>query len=201
MAQAGALPQARTLSPLIAWRNVLGATVFAWLFLALPNFGFLTDYLARTMKNDLLLASLYLDLGFFVSAIIAIAVVYWWQRAHGETLADLGWRRPTTPGAIIAAIIFGALFASSFYFAPGHLSFLAFPWERFIMAPIGIVLAASEELIFRGFVIEQLRRAGVPTWIQIITSAATIASYHGITGYHYVISSVIGAFVLLVYLP
>lgn len=140
MAQANVVQQKHTLAPLIAWRNVLGATIVGWLIIALPNFGFFTDYLARTMKHNVLLASLYLDLGFFVSTAIVIALVFWWQRAHGETLADLGWRRPTTTLAISIAIIFGALWTATFYVSPGHLSFLAFPWERFVMAPLGIVL-------------------------------------------------------------
>jgi membrane protease YdiL (CAAX protease family) len=175
----------RTLPPLLAWRNVLGATIIGWLVIALPNFGFLTDYLARTMKNDLLLASLFLDLGFFVSTAIVIGLVFWWQHAHAETLADLGWRRPTTRTAMIIAVIYGALWTASFYIGPNSSSVLAFPWERFIMAPLGIILATGEELLFRGFLIEQLRRASVPAWVQVVVSAVTIASYHGLVGFHY----------------
>lgn len=77
MAQANVVQQKHTLAPLIAWRNVLGATIVGWLIIALPNFGFFTDYLARTMKHNVLLASLYLDLGFFVSTAIVIALVFW----------------------------------------------------------------------------------------------------------------------------
>ena len=181
----GRTPSSRTLSPLLAWRNVLGATVVGWLIIALPNFGFLTDYLARTMRHNRVLAALYLDLGFVVSAIIVIGLVYWWQRAHGETLADIGWRRPTRISVLIIAIVYGALWTASFYVSPGHLSFFAFPWERFVMAPLGIILATSEELLFRGFLIEQLRRAAIPTWLQILTSGVTIGSYHGLIGFHY----------------
>src|ERR1700676_49329 len=124
----GQFPLTRTLTPLVAWRNVLGATVVGWLIIALPNFAFLANYLAQTMQHDLLLASFYLDLGFFASAVIVIGLVYWWQRAHGETLADLGWRRPTRVSVLIIAIFYGALWTASFYISPGHLSFLAFPW-------------------------------------------------------------------------
>lgn len=175
----------RTLSPLVAWRNVLGATVVGWLIIALPNFGFLTNYLARTIQHDRVLASFYLDLGFVVSTIIVIGLVYWWQHTHGETLADIGWRRPTRISVLIIAIIYGALWTVSFYVTPGHLSFFAFPWERFVMAPLGIILATSEELLFRGFLMEQLRRAAVPTWLQVLVSAVTIGSYHGLVGFHY----------------
>ncbi len=192
----GQSSSSRTLSPQLAWRNVLGATIVGWLIIALPNFGFLTDYLARTMRNDHVLAAFYLDLGFVVSATIVIGLVYWWQHAHGETLADIGWQRPTRISVLIIAIVYGALWTASFYVSPGHLSFFAFPWERLVMAPLGIILAISEELLFRGFLIEQLRRATVPTWLQIVVSAITIGSYHGFIGFHYYVLDAIVAVVL-----
>lgn len=188
----------RPLTPLIAWRNVLGATILAWLIIALPNFGFLTNFLAHTMRHDLLLASFYLDLGFLVSTVIVIGLVAWWQRAHGETLRDLGWGKPTTALAMIVAVVFGALWAALTYvnargYGPGVLSF---PWERFVMAPLGIVLAFAEELLFRGFVMEQLRRAGVATWIQVLVSGATIGTYHGLVGWNYSLEYAVSAVIL-----
>lgn len=198
MAQISEHHQAHPLTPLIAWRNVLGATIVGWLIIAFPNFGFLTNILARSMQHNLVLATLYLDLGFFVSTSIVIGLVYWWQHAHGETLADIGWGRPTTIQAIIIAIIFGTLWtATSYLNTRGYgLSFLSFPWERLIMAPLGIVLALGEELLFRGFLIEQLRRAGVATWIQILVSGATIGSYHGLIGWNYSLEYAISGFIL-----
>jgi len=177
--------ETRTLTPWAAWRNVLMATVVGWIVIAIPNFGLLTYYLAKSMKNRLLLASLYLDLGFVASCLVVIGLVFLWQRAHGETLANLGWRAPTSKAAIIWSLLFGGLWAATFYAAPGHLSFMAFPFERFVMAPLGVVLAFAEELLFRGFVMEQLRRALVPTWIQVLASAISISSYHGLVGAHY----------------
>lgn len=99
---------------------------------------------------------------------------------------------------MIIALIFGALWTATSYLNtqyPG-LTVLSFPWERFIMAPLGIVLAFGEELLFRGFVMEQLRRAGVATWIHIIVSAATIGSYHGLVGFGYYPLYAISGFVL-----
>jgi membrane protease YdiL (CAAX protease family) len=190
--------QARALKPLIAWRNVLGATLVGWLIIALPNFGFLTNMLARTMQHNLVLASLYLEFGFLVSTVIVIGLIVWWQQAHGETLADIGWGRPTTLLAIIIAILFGALWTAISYLNTREygLSFLSFPWERFIMAPLGIVLALGEELLFRGFLMEQLRRAGIATWIQVLVSGAAIGSYHGLIGWNYSLEYAISAFVL-----
>jgi membrane protease YdiL (CAAX protease family) len=198
MSQQSERSHALTLTPLIAWRNVLLALLVGWLIIALPNFGFLTNVLARTMQQNLVLASFYLDLSFLVSSIIVIGLVYWWQHAHGETLADLGFGKPTTLLAIIIAVLFGALWVAISYLntrAYG-LTFFALPWERLIMAPLGIVLALGEELLFRGFVMTQLQRAGIATWIQILVSGATIGSYHGLVGWNYSLEYALSGFVL-----
>lgn len=188
MAQLTATQQPpRSLSSLTAWRNVLGITLFGWLLLALPNFGFLTDYLAKNMRNDAVLAAFLLDTGFAVSALIIVGLLIWWQRIHGETLADIGWRRPTTVTALLVGVIYGLLWTALSYANVRfpHGSFLEITWERLLMMPIGVLLAFTEELMFRGFLMEQLRRASVPTWLQVIASGVCIASYHGLIGWHY----------------
>src|SRR5450631_70318 len=97
-----------SLPPFIAWRNALGIVILLWLLLGLLNFGVITNYLASSMSNNLLLASFYLDIAFGITAVIIVALIVLWQRTHGETLRDLGWRRPTTVTAIIIGIIYGA---------------------------------------------------------------------------------------------
>src|SRR5215469_362144 len=90
----------RSLSPRIAWRNALGLVVLIWLLFGLVNFGLVTNYLAQTFSNNLLLAAFLLDLSFGISMIIVVSLIVFWQQKHGETLRDLGWRRPTTITAI-----------------------------------------------------------------------------------------------------
>ena len=175
-----------SLSPLIAWRNALGVVVLLWL-LALGNFGVVTNYLASTMSSNLLLASFYLDISFGISIAIIVGLIVWWQRRHGETLMDLGWRRPTTVTAITIAIIYGVLWVLLSYAREPHpiQSFLALSWERPLMMLIGLFLAFGEELAMRGFFMEQLRRGRIPTWLQVIASAVFMGGYHGIIGLHY----------------
>ncbi|MDQ6660268.1 MAG: CPBP family intramembrane metalloprotease [Chloroflexota bacterium] len=199
MTQFTAIPETRSLPPLIAWRNALGITLLGWFLLGLLNFCLLANYLASTLRNDLLLASFLLSVGFTVSAAIIVTLIIFWQRRHGETLADLGWRRPTTVLAIVVAVIYGALWtALSYYGQIGHGegSFLAITWERVLMIPIGVFLAFTEELMFRGFFMEQLRRGGVPTWLQIIASGICIGSYHGVLGFHYSVTFAIYSAIL-----
>ena len=192
-----ALPNS-SLSPLVAWRNALGIVVLLWLLLGLANFGLFTNFLAASMPNNLLLASFYLDLGFAAASLIIVALIVLWQRRHGETLADLGWRRPTTVLAIVIAVIFGILWALLSYAREPHpvQSFLGLSWERPLMMLIGLFLAFSEELAMRGFFMEQLRRGGVPTWLQVVASAVFMGSYHGIVGLHYSVFYAVSSMVL-----
>ena len=177
---------ARTLPPLIAWRNALGITILLWLVLGLANFCLLTNYLAATMPHQVLLASFYLDLSFTVAVVIIIGCIILWQRRHGETLADLGWRRPTTKTAIIIGVIYGLLWVALSYARPEPgAGPLVWSWERPIMMVLGLLLAFGEELAMRGFFMEQLRRGGVPTWLQVLACALVMGSYHGVIGFHY----------------
>lgn len=175
-----------SLSPLIAWRNALGVVVLLWLF-ALGNFGLITNYLASIMPTNLLLASFYLDVSFGIGIAVIVGLIVWWQRHHGETLMDLGWRRPTTVTAISIGIIYGALWVMLSYVREPHpvQSSLALSWERPLMMLIGLFLAFGEELAMRGFFMEQLRRGRIPTWLQVIASAVFMGGYHGIIGLHY----------------
>lgn len=177
---------ARSLPPLIAWRNALGITVVLWVLAGVVNFGVVTNYLAATMPQQVLLASFYLDISFAIAIAIIIGLIVLWQRRHGETLADLGWRRPTTVTAIIIGIIYGALWVTLTYARPEPgAGLFSWSWERPIMMVIGLFLAFGEELAMRGFFMEQLRRGGVPTWVQVIACAIVMGSYHGVIGFHY----------------
>ncbi len=188
---------ARSLPPLIAWRNALGITVVLWLLVGVANFGVVTNYLAVTMPKQVLLASFYLDISFAIAVVIIVGLIVLWQHQHGETLADLGWRRPTTVTAIIIGIIFGALWVTVSYLRPEPgVGLFTWSWERPIMMVIGVFLAFGEELAMRGFFMEQLRRGGVPTWVQVIACAIVMGSYHGLIGFHYSLEYAISSFVL-----
>ncbi|MEO8971277.1 MAG: CPBP family intramembrane glutamic endopeptidase [Ktedonobacteraceae bacterium] len=132
-----------------------------------------------------------------IAVVIIVGLIVLWQRQHGETLADLGWRRPTTVTAIIMGIIFGALWVTVTYLRPEPgVGLFTWSWERPIMMVIGVFLAFGEELAMRGFFMEQLRRGGAPTWVQVVACAIVMGSYHGLIGFHYSLEYGISSFVL-----
>lgn len=182
-----------SLLTVVAWRNALGIIALLWLVLGLANFGFLAQFLAHAFPHQLLFASLLLDLGFAAGTLIIVLAIIFWQRTHKETIKDLGWRRPTTKKAVIIAVIFGLLWTALSYSRGG--SFFALSWERPVMMVIGLFLAFGEEL-GRGFFMENLRRGGIPTWIQVVGSGLLMGGYHGIVGLHYSLLYAISSAVL-----
>lgn len=183
----------RTLTARRAWLNALGLTVLLYVVLGVGCFAFGAQFIADHHGNSVNAAFL-LDLIFLVGVLVIIAVVVLWQRAHGETIRDLGWGLPTRKVAMIVAVAYGLLWTASGYARGGDP--FALTWQRPLMAVIGVVLAFGEELAVRGFFLEQLRRGGVPTWLQVIASGVVMGGYHGILGWHYSVSYAVASAVI-----
>jgi hypothetical protein len=114
-----------------------------WL-VGLLGFGWRAQLLAISFRDDLVFAAFLLSIGFAVIiGCVAIGIVLW-QRAHGETLSELGWRRPTTRTALVLGVVFGVAWAALSYARGGNPTM--WTWERVPMALIGMFLAFGEEL-------------------------------------------------------
>ncbi len=174
-------------SKLRAWANALAITLLGILLAGLGCFVLLGKYLLRQVEAetlDLFHAALWWEVGFTVAMAVILGVIIAWQRARGFTLAELGWGRPTTPLALGLAVLLGAAFLTGNYFGakrilPG-VDVTELNWTRLALAPMGIFLAAAEEIMMRGFFITELHRARVATWLQLVASGACSASYHAL---------------------
>lgn len=97
---------------------------------------------------------------------------------RGQTLPDIGWRRPATRRSWILAIVVAALMAVSALGGLGKTAQLLTDWS-FYRISLGLVLGASAgiclETIFRGFVMTQARDAGLHVILQITLSAVLFA--------------------------
>ncbi len=93
---------------------------------------------------------------------------------RGQTLADIGWRRPTTTSGWLWAIAFAALFSGVVVGTVSDKTQLLSDWSFYrisLALLIGVSAGVCQETLFRGFVMTQARDAGMPVAIQIALSA------------------------------
>ena len=173
------------LSKLSAWGRALAITLLGCLLGGLGCFLLLGDFLLRQVRAgnlDWFQAGVWLEIGFGVAMAVILLVIIVRQRADGATLKELGWGRPTTPLALGLAVLLGAAFLGFNYFGAQKLlrgvDVLEFNWTRLALVPLGIMLAAVEETMMRGYFMTQLHKARVAPWLQIVASGACSASYH-----------------------
>src|SRR5262245_24842628 len=169
-------------SKLQAWRNALAITALGCVLLGLGCFVMLGRYLPERM--DLFQAAAWLQVGFAVALAVILAVIVGWQRARGSSVAELGWRKPTTPLALALGVLLGVAFLWVSYFGARRLlpgvDVTEFNWVRLALAPVGIFMAVAEEAMMRGFFMTELQRARVSTWLQVVSSGACSAVYHAL---------------------
>ena len=106
---------------------------------------------------------------------IASGVVVLLLRARGQSLADIGWRRPSSSRGWLLAMGLTVFYVGGALGSVGGQAQLLSDWS-FYRVSLGIVLGLSAgvcgEVIFRGFVINQARDAGLPVSLQVLFSAA-----------------------------
>lgn len=162
------------------WRR-LGIVTVLLLLLIGPNFG----PIPMTLRQSLSLQGAIVGMlvWFLVAFSIIIAVIL---RLSGMSLQQLlsyvGIGAPSRIGANIAGVIIGLLGAASFLF--GILQFdpdaniaqiSGFRVLTVLLATTGVVL---EDIITRGWLMNQLRELQIPNWVQAVASAVLFALYH-----------------------
>jgi membrane protease YdiL (CAAX protease family) len=182
MTIAGATTGQAPLSPLEAWRNVLVVTLLGCLLLGLGNAVFLAQYLAARMT--MFDAAVWLEVGLSAAFAVILVILVFWQRAQGSSLVALGWDRAPTTLSVVCALALAAAWLGMSWMGVRQLVPTADPgefhWIRLALAPLGIFMALVEETMMRGFFMNQLNRAGVSTWLQILASGVCTALFHAL---------------------
>jgi hypothetical protein len=105
---------------------------------------------------------------------VALALTVLILRARGQSLADIGWRRPASSLGWLLAIALAVLYVGGGLATVGNRAHLWSDWSLYRVS-LGIVLGVSAgvcgEVIFRGFVISQARDAGLSVALQVLLSA------------------------------
>ena len=162
------------------WRR-LGIVTVLLLLLIGPNFG----PIPLTLRQSLSLEGSIIGMlvWFLVGFSIIIAAIL---RLSGISLRELlsyvGVGAPSRLWANIVGVIVGLLMAASFYgnilqFAPetNVAQINGFRILTVVLASTGVVL---EDIITRGWLMNQLRDLQIPNWVQAVASALLFALYH-----------------------
>jgi hypothetical protein len=180
------------------WRR-LGIVTALLLLLIGPNFG----PIPTTLRQNLSLEGSIIGMlvWFWVAFSIIIAVIL---RLSGMSLRELlsyvGLGAPSRLGANIVGVIVGLLWAASFLsgifqFDPDAniVQISGFRVLTALLAATGVVL---EDIITRGFLMNQLRELQIPNWVQAVASAVLFALYHtvwaGFNIFAFIFSIIIG---------
>ncbi|MEM7119394.1 MAG: CPBP family intramembrane glutamic endopeptidase [Chloroflexota bacterium] len=180
------------------WRRL--AIVVALLFLLIgPNFGPIPLALEQSLSLEGAIIGMLV--WFLVAFGIIVAAIL---RLSGSSLRDLlsyvGIGAPSRLGANIAGVIVGLLMAATFFgnilqFAPDTniTQINGFRILAALLATIGVVL---EDIITRGWLMNQLRDLQIPNWVQAVASALLFALYHtvwaGFNIFAFIFSIVLG---------
>ena len=168
------------------WRR-LGIVAALLLLLIGPNFG----PIPLTLRQSLSLEGSILGMlvWFLVAFSIIIAAIL---RLSGMSLRELlsyvGVGAPSRKVANIAGVVIGLLMAGSFFgsisqFDPNVniAQINAFRISTALLAAVGTVL---EDIITRGWLMNQLRELQIPNWVQAVASALLFALYHTVWGFN-----------------
>lgn len=175
-----------------AWLRAVAMTLVLWVVLGLGGFT-LSARAVYQRWGTTVHAAFILDMAFVALFLVVAGITIWWQRRTGGSLADLGWRRPTRTGALIAAAVFGVAWTALSYAGGGNP--MDRSWQRIPMVLAGPVLSFGEE-IARAFIVQNLHRGGVPAWLQIIIGGVAMGGYHGLVGGHFTITYALSSFVM-----
>jgi membrane protease YdiL (CAAX protease family) len=165
-------------SRLTPWQALIGFAA-TWIIVE-GLFEFATKWSLETLQLPSVRGRAAVGAAFGVGlmwTMLGICVLF--LRWRGQTLADVGWRRPATTRSWWLAVALVVLVAGGALFGPlGKTAQLLSDWS-FYRISLALIMGATAgiclETVFRGFIMTQARDAGMPTVIQVTMSAVLCA--------------------------
>ena len=164
------------------WIRAIGVWLLTCLLVGVGGFVLAGNYFQQW--DDHYWAAVGWELAFVVAFLPVLILVYRLQRRRNEGLAELGWLQQTSTLAVVLSLLLLGSYLFGMYMGVHYVlkdSLFRFHWVRVALLPAGLLFGIGEEVIMRGYFMNELKRARVATWLQIFLSAACSAAYHSFT--------------------
>lgn len=155
----------------------------AMLFVAGSSFDELKTALLPTLEGAMTGNYLWLMiLVEFGIAVISVGIFRFWIDRRG--LKDLGWSLDGFTGEAVIGLFMGPAvmgIAALLMFVSGHLEWADITWDPsslFVSLGLMALIAFSEELVFRGYILDSLLESFPNKWVALIISSVLFAAFH-----------------------
>lgn len=167
------------------WQNVLIVSLIMIILIG-PCFAIIPNFLVNKFNQDG--ALFWQMMSFFIAFMITLIVTFVLIRHQNIDLKDIGLFTRTPWYAILVAVILGLFWAFSSVSSLKGMDpdadvmkmWLTFNPLRFFLIIFGVIGVLIEDFITRGFIMNELKEAGLPSWFQLIFSSLLFALYHSI---------------------
>lgn len=166
----------------------LAIVIVLLLLLIGPNFGPIPALLGQGLSMEPAVVALLASFLIGFSVILAVIMRMNAGMTLGELLRSLGLGAPSRLAANIAGgvlgLLWGFLFLTSILqFAP-DTNIAQINGLRILTALLAALGTLLEDLVTRGFLMNQMRKIGLSNWVQLLISALVFALYHTIWGFN-----------------
>lgn len=127
-------------------------------------------------------------------------------RLRGQTLRDIGWRKPGSLAGWLTAAVVAVAYVGFTSLGPLKNAPMLTDWSFYrigLAVSVGLTAGICEEAMFRGFVMTAARDTGAATWLQILLAAVLFGLGHvgwGGMGSGFSIGAAIGAMISTTFL-
>lgn len=139
----------------------------------------LVDTLEGLMSSNYLWLMILVE---FAIAVISVGIFRLWIDRRG--LKDLGWSPDGFTGEAIIGLFMGPAvmgIAALLMLFSGHLEWTDIVWDPsslFVSLGLMALIAFSEELVFRGYILDNLMDSFSNKWVALIISSVLFAAFH-----------------------
>ena len=153
-----------------------------------PNFGPIPRLLGQNLSLEASVIALLVSFWIGFSIVIAVVLRMSGGTSLGAFMRSVGLGAPSRTAANIAGVVlgllWGALFLSSILQFDPNANIAQISGLRVLAALLAAGGTLLEDLLTRGYLMNQMQKISLPTWVQVVVSALIFALYHTLWGFN-----------------